>query len=251
MATRLTRKEKRQQKEQEKVVSLKLQTIQPLTENQTKAFRGFSQGKNLVLHGSPGTGKTFIGLYLALSELSYGEYTHIQIIRSTVPTRDMGFLPGSASEKTKVYETPYGDIVNELYDKNDAYDQLKHKGTIRFSTTAFIRGITLNDTIIIVDEAQNMSKMEIHSVLTRVGDNSRIILCGDVGQDDLTNPRFREESGLYECMKILKRMNEVQFVEFGINDICRSGFVKNYIIEKENHERAKNLQQAPKGEFSY
>lgn len=241
MATRLTRREKKQQKEQEKTKSLQLQTIKPLTDNQTKAFRGFSQGKNLVLHGSPGTGKTFVALYLALSELSYGEYKQIKVIRSTVPTRDMGFLPGSAAEKSKVYESPYMDIVNELYDRGDAYDLLKSKNVINFSTTAFIRGITLNDTIIIVDESQNMSPMELHSVLTRVGDNSRIILCGDIGQDDLTNPRFKETSGLYEVMKILRRMKDITFVEFGIQDICRSGFVKDYIIEKERYLVEKNI----------
>lgn len=245
MATRLTRREKKQQREQEKTKSLQLQTIKPLTDNQTKAFRGFSQGKNLVLHGSPGTGKTFVALYLALSELTYGEYKQIKVIRSTVPTRDMGFLPGTATEKSKVYESPYMDIINELYDRGDAYDLLKSKNILHFSTTAFIRGITLNDTIIIVDESQNLSPMEIHSVLTRVGENSRIILCGDIGQDDLTNPRFKETSGLLEAMKILRRMKDITFVEFGIQDICRSGFVRDYIIEKERYYSEQNISKTP------
>lgn len=235
------RKEKRAN-EREKQNTLVLQGIQPKTETQRKAFKGFSQGKNLLLHGLPGTGKTFIALYLALSELQFGEYKQVIIIRSTVATRDMGFLPGSAADKAKVYESPYMNIASELFKRGDAYEILKGKNQLKFSTTAFIRGITLDDTIIIVDEAQNMSSMELHSVFTRVGENSRLIICGDCGQDDLTNPRFKEESGLREAMNILKRMDHVDFIEFNVHDIVRSGFVKEYIIKKDEYEKSKKVQ---------
>jgi phosphate starvation-inducible protein PhoH len=152
-------------------------------------------------------------------------------MRSVVPTRDIGFLPGNAKEKSKVYEGPYYAICNELFGRGDAYDILKNKNTIEFMTTSFIRGITLNNAIVIVDEVNNMTFHELDSIITRLGKNCRIMFCGDFRQSDL--PKQAERNGLLDFMDILERMKSFTHVEFQQEDIVRSGLVKQYIIAKD------------------
>lgn len=214
---------KRQRSQHHQQLHLKLQDIQPLTENQHRAF---DSGHNLVLHGLAGTGKTFISSYLAYYEIEKGYLNNLVIIRSAVPTRDIGFLPGTDKEKSAVYEEPYKDIATELFDRGDAYEIMKQKGLVQFMTTSFIRGITLRDSCIIVDECQNMSFHELDSIITRVGENCRIMFCGDFRQSDL------KRNELLGWLKILDRMEEFEFIEFGVDDIVRSDFVKKYIIAK-------------------
>jgi len=161
--------------------SLTLHEIEPLTRNQVAAFES---DRHLVLHGVAGTGKTFISLYLAFDDMIKGLYDRTIIIRSAVPTRDIGFLPGTEKEKSAVYEEPYKDICIELFDRGDAYEILKNKNLVQFMTTSFIRGITLRDSVVIVDECQNMSFHELDSIITRIGEGSRIIYCGDFRQSD-------------------------------------------------------------------
>jgi len=217
--------------------NLRLQEIKPITSNQTSAFRSFYHEQNLVLHGTAGTGKTFISLYLALADvLERTEFKHVIIIRSAVPTRQIGYVPGNLTEKSKQYELPYPAIVNELFGRGDAYDILKNKKTIQFLTTSNIRGITLDNSIIVVDEFQNMDAGELHTVMTRVGTNSKIIFCGDTNQDDLTRKRYNEESGINCFRKILAKMKEFDTIEFDTNDIVRSNLLKSYIIARENYE---------------
>ena len=181
-----------------------------------------------MLHGCAGTGKTFISLYLALDDLQKEEYSRIVLVRSAVPTREMGFLPGTEDEKSKVYEAPYVSIMQELFSRGDnPYGQLKQKGVINFLTTSYIRGTTFNDSVIIVDECQNMTFHELDSIITRVGKNCRIIFCGDFFQSDL-----KSSSGLKDFMMIIKSMNEFYFIGFGIPYIVRSDFVKSYLTEK-------------------
>lgn len=211
--------------------SLVLTGITPLTKSQENAF---DSDKNLVLCGVAGTGKTFISLYLAFDDTRRGLYDQVVIIRSAVSTREMGFLPGSDREKAAVYEEPYKDICTELFNRGDAYELLKKKDHVHFMTTSFIRGVTLRNAVIIVDECQNMTFHELDSIVTRIGENCRVMFCGDFRQTDFTD-RSREKSGLREFIRIVKCMDtDFDIVEFGSRDIVRSGFVKRYIIAKDD-----------------
>lgn len=205
--------------------------IKPLTVNQRETFDAFNDGKHLLLHGVAGTGKTFISLYLALNEVLNGNSSHdkIVIIRSVVPSRDMGFLPGNIKDKTKVYEEPYREICDDLFGRGDGYDILKTKRLVEFGTTSYLRGITFKNAIVVVDEAQNMSYHELDTVITRIGENCRIVFCGDYRQSDLNS---KERTGLLEFMKIVDRMGCFNKIEFGVEDIVRSELVRKYIIAK-------------------
>ena len=202
---------------------LEIQQIEPLTRNQLAAFESES---HLVLFGVAGTGKTFVGCYLAFDDMAKKEYEKLVIIRSAVPTRDIGFLPGTEKEKASVYEEPYKDIAVDIFGRGDAYQILKAKGLVEFMTTSYIRGITLRDAVIIIDECQNMSFHELDSIITRVGRNCRVILAGDFGQSDLKN------NGMGDFLAVLEWMNQFHFIEFGVEDIVRSEFVKSYITAK-------------------
>ncbi len=235
---RLTRKEKRILRQNGKVVpqeklNFNLKHFEPLTKNQRLSFDAYDAGKNLMLHGIAGTGKSFISMYLALKQVltENGPFKKIVIVRSVVPTRDMGFLPGNSKEKAKVYEAPYYAICTELFGRGDAYEYLKSKGIVEFISTSFIRGITLNDTIIIVDEMANMTLHELDSVITRVGKNCRIIFCGDFRQSDFI--KKQDKDGLMDFMRIIERMKSFVFVDFIEQDIVRSSMVKDYIIMKD------------------
>ena len=224
-------KKKKKLNQQQQQNHFSLRTISPLTLNQSSTFKAFEQGKHLLLHGVAGTGKTYISLYLALNEvLNKSKYKHIVVIRSVVPSRDMGFLPGSAKEKARVYEEPYKMICDDLFGRGDGYDILKMKHMLDFTTTSFLRGVTFNDAIIIVDECQNMIQQELDTVMTRVGNNCRILFCGDFRQTDLA--KHEERRGLLTFMNILDKMSCFEKIEFGKEDIVRSALVKSYIISK-------------------
>lgn len=215
---------------------LKLKNVEPITDNQDIAYSCFFGTDNqLLLHGVAGTGKTFLSMYFALSELAQGLVDTIIIVRSTVQTRDMGFMPGSEEEKLAYYEGPYKQICNELCEDNSAYNKLKEQKAVRFTSTAFMRGVTLDNCIVIMDEVQNMNFQEIDTVLTRIGENSRVIMCGDFRQDDLRIVGKRsDKSGIQNLMKISKKLSSIDLIEFKICDIVRSGFVKEYIMVKEH-----------------
>lgn len=239
---RLTRKEKRllrqqgkhpRENQQEKL-NFNLKHFDPLTDNQRIAFSSFAHDKNLMLHGIAGTGKSFMAMYLSLKQILNDPdclFKKIVIVRTVVPTRDMGFLPGNSKEKTKVYEAPYYAICSELFGRGDAYDYLKNKNLVEFISTSFIRGITLNDCIVIVDEMQNATLHELDSVITRVGHNCKVIFCGDFRQSDFT--REHEKNGLTDFMRVVKNMRSFNLIEFDANDIVRSALVKEYIILKD------------------
>lgn len=236
---RLTRKEKRvlrqnnQKANNNDKLNFQLKHIEPLTNNQKLSFDAYNSNKNLMLHGIAGTGKSFISMYLGLRDILSENSHHkkVVIVRSVVPTRDMGFLPGNSKEKAKVYEAPYYAICTELFGRGDAYEYLKSKQLIDFVSTSFIRGITINDSIIIVDEIANMTLHELDSVITRVGKNCRIIFCGDFRQSDFT--KEHEKNGLIDFMRIIERMKSFTFIDFNEQDIVRSSMVKDYIIQKD------------------
>lgn len=213
-------------------LNLNLTDIGPITDNQIKTFRAYDKGDNLFLHGCAGTGKTFISMYLALKEISdkRSQRRKLVIIRNAQSSKDIGFLPGDEKRKLEVYEAAYRAICSELYHRDDAYDILKQKGIIEFHSTSFLRGTTIEDAVILVDEVQNQRYVELRTVLTRTGDHSRIILCGDTKQDDLTSERFKESSGLSDMMRVFSRMEAMSTVQFEIDDIVRSGFVRDFII---------------------
>jgi phosphate starvation-inducible protein PhoH len=218
-----------------------LRTISPLTTNQELTFKSYEQGSNLMLHGVAGTGKTFISMYLALREILSGNspYEKIVVIRSVVPSRDMGFLPGSIKDKIKAYEEPYQEICDDLFSNGQGYNILKAKKLVEFTSTSFLRGMTFNNAIIIVDEFQNNSFGEINTVMTRVGENSKIIFCGDVRQSDLK--KNEEKDGIRHFIEITKRMGGFDHIEFNQSDIVRSGLVKQYLIESTKYMDENNL----------
>ena len=216
-------------------LSFNLKHVDPLTVNQEQTFSAWEDGQNLLLVGTAGTGKSFLSAYLGMKEiLETKEQQKLAIVRSVVPTRDMGFLPGSNKEKSKVYEAPYYSIFSELFGRGDSYDYLKNKGVVEFMTTSFVRGITINDCVILVDEFQNMTPSELHSVFTRIGKNCRVIFAGDIKQNDL-NPR-KEESGFKDFFKVINKMRDFKVIEFTRDDIVRSDIVKSYIIAREDLE---------------
>lgn len=216
-----------------------LLTYDPITENQKTAYDAWNEQDHLVLCGSAGTGKTFIGMYLALQDVLDKSYTQdkLVIVRSVVPTREMGYLPGSIEEKVDAYTSPYRSVCTELFNENGAYEILEKQGVINFMSTSFIRGVTLDDTIIIVDEMQNCTYHELDSIITRVGRNSRIIFSGDYYQSDLG--KETDKNGILNFMNIMEVMNNFTTVEFGWPDIVRSDFVRDYIMTKEMVERGK------------
>lgn len=211
-----------------------LKAIYPLTATQKLTFKEYN-GNNLFIHGYAGTGKSFLLLYLALNQIlnENSPYKKLIIMRSIVPTRDIGFLPGKVNgERTKVYESPYYNIFSKLFGRGDAYDILKNKGLVEFMTTSFVRSLTLENVILVADEVQNFTFHELDSVITRIGENSKILFSGDFKQSDFT--KEADKSGIQNFMKIIKGMNgHFKFIEYGKNDIVRSELVKDYIITKE------------------
>jgi len=217
-----------------------LTDIEPLTENQKKLFSAYKEGKNLFAYGAAGTGKTFITLYNALREVldEVTPYDKIYIVRSLVATREIGFLPGDHEDKSSLYQIPYKNMVKYMFEMSTdqefemLYGNLKAQETISFWSTSFIRGTTFDRSIIIVDECQNLNFHELDSIITRVGEDCKIMFCGDATQTDLI--RTNERNGIIDFTRILQAMPEFDCIEFGVDDIVRSGLVKSYIVNKMN-----------------
>ena len=215
-----------------------LKDIEPLTDNQERAFQAYAEGKNLFMYGCAGTGKTFIAMYLALREILSGitPYEKLYMVRSLVPTREIGFLPGDHDDKSNLYQIPYKNMVKYMFKMPDdpafdmLYDNLKAQETVSFWSTSFLRGTTLDNCIVIVDECQNLNFHELDSIITRVGENCKMIFAGDAKQTDLL--KTNEKNGILDFMKILEIMDEFENIEFDVNDIVRSGLIKSYILSK-------------------
>ena len=215
-----------------------LVTIKPITDNQKQVFATWKKGKNQFLFGSAGTGKTFVSLYLALNDIFDLKKPHERVIlvRSLIPTREIGFLPGDEEDKAALYQVPYQNMVQFMFEMpneqafNGLYDKLKGQGSLFFLSTSFLRGLTFDNSIIIVDECQNLNFHELDTIITRVGQDSKIVFCGDFDQSDLQ--KTNERNGLHDFLRILEEMDEFNCTEFTIGDIVRSGFVRNYLINK-------------------
>ena len=228
----------KQMKRKKPIGNTYLLDIEPITDNQKKLFDSYAEGKHLVAYGTAGTGKTFISLYNALSDIldETTPYEKIYLVRSLVSTREIGFLPGDHEDKADIYQIPYKNMVKYMFQMpSDAdfemlYGNLKAQDSIKFWSTSFIRGTTLDNAIIIVDEFQNLNFHELDSIITRVGENSRIIFCGDASQTDLV--KTNDRNGIHDFLNILRKMPSFDIIEFGIDDIVRSGLVKEYIIAK-------------------
>ena len=212
--------------------------IEPLTPNQEILFNDYARGKNIFTYGAAGTGKTFIVLYNAIRDVlnELTPYTKVYIVRSLVSTREIGFLPGDHEDKSFLYQIPYKNMVKYMFkmptdqDFEMLYGNLKQQETISFWSTSFLRGTTLDRSIVIVDEFQNLNFHELDSIITRVGEDSKIFFCGDASQTDLQ--KTNEKNGIVDFMKIIRSMPSFDVIEFGIDDIVRSGIVKEYLIAK-------------------
>ena len=223
---------------QKDITSNQLASIKPVTDNQKIVFESWKKGLNQFMFGCAGTGKTFVSLYLALSEVLRNDTTYdkVIVVRSLIPTREIGFLPGDEEDKAALYQVPYSNMMQFMFEQPSEqafsmlYDRLKAQGSFYFLSTSFLRGLTFDNSIIIVDECQNLNFHELDTIITRVGQDSKISFCGDFGQSDLT--RLNEKNGLMNFLQILQEMNEFNCTEFGIADIVRSGFVRNYLIQK-------------------
>jgi len=228
----------KQMKRKKPLNSEYLVDITPITDNQKRLFNSYDEGKHIIAYGAAGTGKTFITLYNALKDVlnENTPYDKIYIVRSLVATREIGFLPGDHEDKSSYYQIPYKHMVKYMFQMpSDAdfemlYGNLRAQETIKFWSTSFLRGTTLDDAIIIVDEFQNLNFHELDSIITRVGENTKIVFCGDASQTDLT--KTNERNGIVDFMKILRAMPSFEMIEFGIDDIVRSGLVKEYLIAK-------------------
>jgi predicted ribonuclease YlaK len=215
-----------------------MKTIEPLTDNQEALFKQYKLEQNIVAYGAAGTGKTFITLYNALRDVLNEKtpYEKIYLVRSLVATREIGFLPGDHEDKSSLYQIPYKNMVKYMFEMPDdsafemLYGNLKTQGTISFWSTSFIRGTTLDNAIIIVDEFQNLNFHELDSIITRVGENSKIMFCGDATQSDLV--KTNERNGIVDFMRILRVMPSMSMIEFGVEDIVRSGLCKEYLVAK-------------------
>ena len=215
-----------------------LSNVKPVTDSQKLVFESWKQGLNQFLFGCAGTGKTFISLYLALQDVLKNDtpYDKVIVVRSLIPTREIGFLPGDEEDKAALYQVPYSNMMQFMFEQPNEqafsmlYDRLKAQGSFYFLSTSFLRGLTFDNSIIIVDECQNLNFHELDTIITRVGQDSKIVFCGDFGQSDLT--RLNEKNGLMNFLQILQEMNEFNCTEFDIGDIVRSGFVRSYLIQK-------------------
>ena len=224
-----------------------LKKIEPLTPAQELLWEQYATGKNLVAYGCAGTGKTFCLLYQALKEVLTEDtpYEKIYIVRSLVPTREIGFLPGTHEDKSWLYQIPYRNMVKHMFsmytDKefDTLYEDLQRQETISFWSTSFLRGTTLDNAIIIVDEFENLNFHELDSIMTRVGENSKIFFAGDASQSDLL--KVTERTGILDFMQILQGMPEFSKIEFGLEDIVRSGLVRSYLVSKINQGYDENI----------
>ncbi len=228
----------KQKKRRKPINSDIMVSVEPWTPSQEQVFENWNNDKNLFMYGAAGTGKTFVALYLALRDVLSEDtpFDKVYLVRSLVATREIGFLPGTHEDKADIYQIPYKNMVKYMFEMpSDAdfemlYANLKAQETVSFWSTSFLRGTTLDNAIVIVDECQNLNFHELDSIITRCGQDTKIIFCGDVQQSDLI--KANEKNGIHDFMSILRQMEEFGMTEFGVEDIVRSGLIKSYLVNK-------------------
>lgn len=213
-----------------------MKAIKPLTRNQELVFDLYADGYNLILNGFAGCGKTMVAIYLALNEILDPEspYEKLMIVRSCSPTKNTGFLKGSLEEKEAVYEIPYSPIFDKIFKKKNQYKFMKEAGIVEFESTSYMRGVTLDNTIVVFDEVSSATYHEISTIITRLGNNSKVVLCGDSLQNDLIYER-NLQSGYEKFIKISNMMPDFRSVNFTVDDCVRSDFVKSFLIAEQRY----------------
>lgn len=223
---------------------LRPKKIGPLNDAQRDMFDAYREGYNLFLNGCAGTGKTFCAIYLALRDVMMPntKYYKIYIVRSAVPSRDVGFLPGKLKEKLEVYEAPYRGILSKICDRGDAWEIAMQRSYVEVVSTSYLRGVTLENCIIVVDEVQNMNYEELATIITRLGENARVLFCGDTKQDDLYRNKY-DTSGMRQFENVIERMNSMEIIEFLPKDIVRGGICREFILAEMGLDE--NLEELP------
>ena len=212
-----------------------IKPIKPLTESQRMLFESYFMDNNVVANGFPGTGKTYLSIWLALNTIFDDNYPQekLVIVRSAVASREIGFLPGSKEEKMEPFEAPYKDIVSDLVGRESSYEDMCDAGKVEFMPTSYLRGLTWDNCVVLIDEIQNLTWMEIHTVITRLGKNSKLLVCGDISQNDLQGKRF-EETGMGKFLQVAAQMKSFDVITFAKEDVVRSGLVREWILAKED-----------------
>jgi len=217
-------------------VASKKKFIVPRSGTQKKYIEAIKQHDMVIGIGPAGTGKTYLAMAMAINALLSKQVSRIILARPAVEAGEkLGFLPGDLAEKINPYLRPLYDALFDMMETDKAY-QLIEKGIIEIAPLAFMRGRTLNDSFIILDEAQNTTSEQMKMYLTRLGFNSKTVITGDITQIDLP---YGKTSGLVEAEKILKNLKDVRFVYFSEKDVVRHKLVQEIIKAYEKFEKSR------------
>jgi phosphate starvation-inducible PhoH-like protein len=201
-------------------------TVQPRSVNQRKYVEAIEQHDMVFGVGPAGTGKTYLAVAMAVAAIVAKRVSRIVLVRPAVEAGErLGFLPGSLQEKVDPYLRPLYDALYDLLDP-EKVDKMLEKNVIEVAPLAFMRGRTLNDAFIIMDEAQNTTVEQMKMFLTRLGNNSKAVITGDITQIDLPNPR---KSGLVDAINILDGVEGIHFCHFEEADVVRHALVQRIV----------------------
>jgi phosphate starvation-inducible PhoH-like protein len=214
--------------------------VQPRSLNQRRYVESIEQNDMVFGIGPAGTGKTYLAVAMAASALLAKKVSRIVLVRPAVEAGErLGFLPGTLQEKVDPYLRPLYDALYDLIEP-ERVDKMLERNVIEIAPLAFMRGRTLNDSFIIMDEAQNTTSEQMKMFLTRLGNNAKAVITGDITQIDLPNPR---KSGLVEAMNVLEGVDGIHFVHFEDGDVVRHHLVQRIIRAYEGFGREQ--QQLP------
>jgi phosphate starvation-inducible protein PhoH and related proteins len=209
--------------------------VQPRSINQRRYFEAIEECDMVFGVGPAGTGKTYLAVAMAASALLSKKVSRIILVRPAVEAGErLGFLPGTLQEKVDPYLRPLYDALYDLLEQ-DRVDKMLERNVIEVAPLAFMRGRTLNDAFIIMDEAQNTTSEQMKMFLTRLGSNSKAVITGDVTQIDLPNPK---KSGLVEAIEILRGVDGIRFCHFEDGDVVRHHLVQRVIRAYDSFGRA-------------